>query len=82
MTRPEAYVDGRNFWPDNGCEVAPKCLECPLPVCRYEEPGGLRAILNFDRDDRIREKHGTMSAASLAQEEGVSKRTLYRVLAK
>ena len=23
-------------YPDTGCDVAPHCLECPLPQCRYE----------------------------------------------
>ena len=25
---------------DDGCEVSPKCLECPLPLCRYDDPQG------------------------------------------
>ncbi len=25
---------------DNGCDLYPSCLRCPLPRCRYEEPGG------------------------------------------
>ena len=24
--------------PDKGCAVAARCLECPLPVCRYDIP--------------------------------------------
>lgn len=24
---------------DTGCEASPKCLECPLPICRYDEGG-------------------------------------------
>lgn len=27
-----------NAYPDRGCEIAPRCLECPLPVCRYDLP--------------------------------------------
>lgn len=23
---------------DTGCSLAPRCLECPLPRCRYDEP--------------------------------------------
>ena len=24
--------------PDTGCEVAPRCLECPLPLCKHDMP--------------------------------------------
>ena len=30
---------------DIGCEFAESCLNCPLPVCIYEEPGGKRRLL-------------------------------------
>ena len=67
---------------DHGCEVAPKCLECPLPVCRYTLKGGLRAVHNMVRDARIRERHAAHTTASaIAVEEGISLRTVYRVLA-
>ena len=33
--RPEDYsVD------DDGCEYSPSCLQCRLPVCKYEDPVG------------------------------------------
>lgn len=25
---------------DDGCDIHPHCLTCPLPVCRYDVPGG------------------------------------------
>ncbi len=65
---------------DDGCDVSPGCLSCPLPRCRFDERGGLRAILNEGRNARIREKHGTMPLSLLALQEGVSKRTIFRVL--
>ena len=24
---------------DDGCDISESCLTCPLPRCRYEEPG-------------------------------------------
>ncbi len=24
--------------PDRGCEVSPKCIDCPLPTCKYDNP--------------------------------------------
>ena len=66
---------------DDGCDIHPHCLTCPLPRCRYEEPGGLRALLNHDRDRRIRalRRHG-MCVEQLAQAFHVSRRTVFRAL--
>ena len=66
---------------DDGCDIHDQCLTCPLPRCRYEEPGGLRAILNAQRDAEI---HGMrQSGASvddLAERFTLSKRTIFRIL--
>lgn len=32
--RPEE--EGPPHYPDNGCELAPRCLECHLPRCRFD----------------------------------------------
>lgn len=66
---------------DSGCDVHPSCLTCPLPRCRYEEPGGLRALLNKTRDEQIAAQRATgMPVAELATRFGVSRRTVFRVL--
>jgi len=66
---------------DNGCDVSPSCLTCPLPRCRYEEPGGLRALLNKTRDGQIVAQRATgVPVAELAMRFGVSRRTVFRVL--
>jgi hypothetical protein len=31
--------------PDNGCSVAPSCVECPLPDCQYDVPSARAAYL-------------------------------------
>lgn len=66
---------------DDGCEVNPSCLTCPLPRCRYEEPGGLRGLLNGYRDRQIVEMRmsGT-PVEELAERFGVSRRTVFRIL--
>ena len=66
---------------DDGCDIHPTCLSCPLPRCRYEEPGGLRALLNAYRDRqivRLREKG--VPVDDLAGRFSVSRRTVFRVL--
>jgi len=66
---------------DNGCDVSPTCLACPLPRCRYEEPGGLRALLNKTRDEQIVSQRASgVPVAELATRFGVSRRTVFRVL--
>jgi hypothetical protein len=66
---------------DSGCDVQPSCLTCPLPRCRYEEPGGLRALLNKTRDEQIVARRATgIPVAELATRFGVSRRTVFRVL--
>lgn len=66
---------------DDGCDIHDHCLTCPLPRCRYEEPGGLRGLLNELRDQQMlqmRRKGATVD--ELANRFGVSRRTVFRVL--
>lgn len=66
---------------DDGCDIHPHCLSCPLPRCRYEEPGGLRALLNQRRDSEIVElRRRGVPVAVLADRFGVSRRTVFRIL--
>jgi len=66
---------------DDGCSVSRSCFTCPLPRCRYEEPGGLRAVLNQQRDSQILElRAGGASVEELAVRFSVSRRTVFRVL--
>jgi len=66
---------------DSGCDVSTSCLTCPLPRCRYEEPGGLRALLNKTRDEQIAAQRAIgVPVAELATRFGVSRRTVFRVL--
>jgi hypothetical protein len=66
---------------DKGCDVHSNCLTCPLPRCRYEEPGGLRALLNEYRDRQIVSlRRKGASVDELAGQYGISRRTIFRVL--
>jgi len=66
---------------DDGCDVSASCLDCPLPRCRYEEPGGLRALLNEQRDRQILQlRLKGMPVDQLAGRFGVSRRTVFRVI--
>lgn len=67
---------------DDGCEVFPSCLSCPLPRCRYDVPGGARAMLNLTRDAAIRRmrEEGDLDVDEIASRFRISRRTVFRVL--
>lgn len=67
---------------DSGCDLYPSCLTCPLPRCRYEEPGGAAAMLRTGRDASILRvaAEGSYGVDDLAHMFGLSRRTIFRVL--
>ncbi len=79
--RGNALPEHTNY-ADTGCDLYPSCLQCPLPRCRYEEPGGAAAILRQGRDESILRlaKNSRLGVDELARSFGVSRRTIFRVL--
>lgn len=68
---------------DSGCEVAPSCLRCPLVRCRYDEPGGVRSLLQTTRDEAVRRRRAEgVGIDALAREFGISRRSVFRILAR
>lgn len=67
-------------WPDNGCEVAPRCLECPLPRCKYDDP--LWRLHQRDQQIMALWKRSFMTIPELAASTGMSERSIFRILAK
>lgn len=67
---------------DDGCDLYPSCLSCPLSRCRYDVPGGVRALLNKERDHQIRvmREDAGMSVDEIADRFQVSRRTVFRAL--
>ena len=68
---------------DTGCDVHPSCLTCPLVRCRYDEPGGARKLFSEDRDRVIvsLQREG-VHVEAIARRFGVSRRTVFRALAR
>jgi hypothetical protein len=68
---------------DEGCDLFESCLRCPLPRCRYDVPGGVRTLLNRERDREIRRlrRETALSVEEIAARFAVSRRTVFRVLA-
>ncbi len=66
---------------DDGCDIHPQCLTCPLPRCRYDEPGGVRAMLNSYRDQQILALRQDGEAVDqIAERYSLSRRTVFRIL--
>ena len=79
-TRPQLY----GIPPDRGCDVAPKCLECPLPQCKHDDPLGYVRGLMQQRDALILEEmeQRGLSVEEAAQVFGITVRTIFRVKAR
>ena len=66
---------------DDGCDMHSQCLTCPLPRCRYDEPGGLRGMLNAYRDQQIVALRGDGAPVDqIAERYSLSRRTVFRIL--
>lgn len=67
---------------DEGCEFAESCLNCPLPICIYEEPGGKQHLLKKLRAKEMARLFTTEGKGikELAQTFDVSQRTVQRAL--
>ena len=68
---------------DTGCDVHHSCLTCPLVRCRYDEPGGARRLLSEGRDRSIVAlRRAGLDFEEIASRFGVSRRTVFRALAR
>ena len=76
---PERYP-----YRDEGCEVSPSCLRCPLPQCKYDDPGWYQRQKRTGRDLEIvmalREQG--LSVSEAAARFDVSQRTIFRILSR
>lgn len=71
-----------NIYTDTGCEASPSCLTCPLPVCKYDVPGGVRQARRLQADAEriaVMEREGLM-VAEAAERFGITERTMFRIL--
>ena len=67
---------------DDGCDISPTCLRCPLPKCRYDDPGWLGREAKAKRDSEVlalRQEEG-LGPTELAKRFGLSRRTIHRII--
>ena len=67
---------------DEGCELATSCLNCSLPVCVHDQPGGSKHWLKRQRDEEMARYFttGGRGIKEVANRFGVSQRTVQRAL--
>jgi hypothetical protein len=67
---------------DQGCDLSPYCLKCPLPRCRYdvEVQGSRSARMLRDREIFRQRTAAGKSVAELATAFDLSKRTIQRII--
>lgn len=75
-----ARLPENTIYVDRGCEVAPACLACPLPRCKYDEPSVARVPhwVRRRQERIIALRDRGMTAREIARTVGVSLRTVYR----
>ncbi len=67
---------------DQGCDLSPSCLRCPLPKCRHDKQEGGRRVSKRLRDLEIFRQRTALgrSVSELAAEFDLSKRTIQRIM--
>ena len=85
MRRNEPLIDRLpefTAFRDHGCDLHPSCLSCPLPRCRYDDPGWIQREERDQRDAEILRARiaESLPVAHLAARFGVSTRTVHRVI--
>lgn len=69
------------YYPDEGCEFAHSCFNCPFPRCIYDEPGGKQRFIKGLRNKEILRLYTDgKEIEELAITFGVSQRTVQRAL--
>jgi hypothetical protein len=64
---------------DEGCELTPSCLECPFPLCRYDQ-GRRQAEAAERRRRALLAYDAGLERYEAAAAVGISERTLARAL--
>ena len=74
----ELSSEDSNYF-DTGCKYSPTCLNCPLPICIYDDPNFFKNFIKESRDKSIFQDYEKgMSVKELSLKYGVSIRTILR----
>jgi DNA invertase Pin-like site-specific DNA recombinase len=65
---------------DQGCDLFPSCLECPLPRCRHDWPERRQVAKELRNEEVVRLHREGETITELAGRYRVSTRTIYRIV--
>ena len=86
---PGEDLDFYNHYKDTGCKLHPACLECPLPVCVYDNPASVQIEIRHHGNDMEKvnaveeamQDMGDLEAVKfVADKFGYTERGIFRVL--
>ena len=74
---PEFY-----HYEDTGCEASDSCLDCPLPMCRYDDPVWYQRNRRLANDFRVVQviERENLSIDEASLRFGVAPRTVFRIM--
>ncbi len=80
--KPDGIKFGYGNYADKGCEVAPLCTDCPLPVCKHDMTPEEQASARYQvRDTLIRKlRDAGATVEQIAEAGGLGRRTVSRIL--
>ena len=65
---------------DEGCDLCPSCLDCPLPRCRYDGPERRQVAKELRNEEILALHREGRGVRELSRRYGVSPRTIYRAI--
>ncbi len=74
---PEFY-----HYEDTGCEVSASCLNCPLPMCKYDDPVWFQRNRRLAKDFKVWAaiQQEDLSVEEAAERFEVTQRTIFRII--
>lgn len=75
---PAQPTEAFDHYRDTGCEIAPRCLSCPLPLCRHDLPPKRAGSLMREMQLQVLLDNGHTNNEA-AEAMGVSQRTIFRL---
>ena len=86
MIEPLPLVQDRQLpgvYQDDGCDLHSRCLTCPFVICRYDMPGGKKALMNINRNQLIGSlRQSGKTVPIVAKLMDISRRTVVRVASR
>ena len=78
--RIQAVMKRGDIYTDNGCHLAPSCLNCPFPVCYLDDPITVNLHIVRLKERELVAETESMTSAVAARKLDVSERTYFRMV--